>query len=152
MVDVELILGIAIIAVAIITFIRILKPALEGIIIIILIFAGSALIFHSTPIIGLPGYSLPVNFGPNIVGVSAGVDNTSNIIVFNADLVSIDNFAASINNQSLTILNNGTAIAPAKFGVIIVKGLHKGEIHLKAYSNLFGINVLASNSTYNYTG
>ncbi|EEZ92879.1 MAG: hypothetical protein BJBARM4_0500 [Candidatus Parvarchaeum acidiphilum ARMAN-4] len=152
MVDIELILGIAIIVVAVITFIRILKPALEGVVVIILIFVGSALIFHSTPIIGLPGYSLPVNIGPNIVGISAGIDNTSNIIIFNADLVSIDSFTASVNNQSLTILDNGTAIAPAKFGVITVKGLHKGEIHLKAYSNLFGINVLASNSTYNYTG
>ncbi len=152
MVDIALILGIVIILVGIVTFIRILKPALEGVVVIILIFVGSALIFHSTPIIGLPGYSLPVNIGPNIVGVSAGIDNTSNIIIFNADLVSIDSFTASVNNQSLAILNNGTAIAPAKFGVITVKDLHKGEIHLKAYSNLFGINVLASNSTYNYTG
>ncbi|MCL4373098.1 hypothetical protein M1384_03485 [Candidatus Parvarchaeota archaeon] len=152
MVDIALILGIVIIIVGIVTFIRILKPALEGVVVIILIFVGSALIFHSTPIIGLPGYSLPVNIGPNIVGVSAGIDNTSNIIIFNADLVSIDSFTASVNNQSLAILNNGTAIAPAKFGVITVKDLHKGEIHLKAYSNLFGINVLASNSTYNYTG
>ena len=152
MVDIALILGTVIIIVGIVTFIRILKPALEGVVVIILIFVGSALIFHSTPIIGLPGYSLPVNIGPNIVGVSAGIDNTSNIIIFNADLVSIDSFTASVNNQSLAILNNGTAIAPAKFGVITVKDLHKGEIHLKAYSNLFGINVLASNSTYNYTG
>ncbi|MCL4391200.1 MAG: hypothetical protein M1284_01700 [Candidatus Parvarchaeota archaeon] len=152
MVDVELILGIVIVAVAIITFIRILKPALEGVIIVILIFAGSALIFHSTPIIGLPGFSLPVNFGPNIVGVSTGIDNTSNIIIFNADLVTIDSFTASLNNHSLTIMNNGTVIGPAKFGVITVKGLKAGEIRLKAYSSLFGFNVLASNSTYNYTG
>ena len=143
--------GIIIIAVAIITFIRILKPALEGVIVIILVFVGSALIFHSTPIIGLPGYSLPVNLGPNIVGVSTGIDNTSNIIIFNADLVSIDNFVVSLNNHSLTIMNNGTSIPPAKFGVVIVKGLKPGEIKLKAYSNLLGFNVLASNSTYNYT-
>ncbi len=151
MVDIALISGIIIIAVAIITFIRILKPALEGVIVIILVFVGSALIFHSTPIIGLPGYSLPVNLGPNIVGVSTGIDNTSNIIIFNADLVSIDNFVVSLNNHSLTIMNNGTSIPPAKFGVVIVKGLKPGEIKLKAYSNLLGFNVLASNSTYNYT-
>ena len=33
MVDIELILGIAIIVVAVITFIRILKPALEGVVV-----------------------------------------------------------------------------------------------------------------------
>ncbi|EFD92717.1 MAG: hypothetical protein BJBARM5_0570 [Candidatus Parvarchaeum acidophilus ARMAN-5] len=151
MVDVELIAGIIVIVVAIITFIRILKPALEGIVVIIAIVIGSALIFHATPIIGLPGYSLPVNFGPNIVGVTPGVDNTSDIIIFNADLVSIDGFTASLNNKSLTILNNGTAIGPAKFSVVIVKNLKPGVIKLKAYSNLLGFNVLASNSTYNYT-
>ena len=152
MVDTELILGIVIVAVALITFIRILKPALEGIVVIILIFVGSALIFHSTPIIGLPGFSLPVNIGPNIVGVSAGINNTSDIIIFNADLVNINSFTASLDNRSLTILNNRTSIGPAKFGVITVSGLKPGEIRLKAYSNLLGFNVLASNSTYNYTG
>ncbi len=151
MIDIELILGIVIIAIAIITFIRILKPVAEGIIIIVLILIGSALIFHSTPIIGLPGFSLPVSIGPNIVGVSAGVNNTSNIIIFNADLVSIDKFTASENNQSLIILNSNTSVSPAKFGVITVKNLKHGEIKLKAYSNLLGFNVLASNSTYNYT-
>ncbi len=151
MIDIELILGIVIVVVAVITFIRILKPALEGIVIIILIFVGSALIFHSTPIIGLPGFSLPVNFGPNIVGVSSGVDNTTNIIVFNADLVSIDGFKVSLDNQSVTVLDNGTVIPAAKFGVVEVKGLKHGVIKLQAYSNLLGFNVLASNSTYNYT-
>lgn len=151
MVDIALISGIVIIIIAIITFIRILKPALEGVIVVVLIFVGSALIFHSAPIIGLPGFSLPVNFGPNIVGVSQGINNTSDLIIFNADLVSIDKFTASVNNHSLTILNNGTAIPPAKFGVVIVKGLKSGVIKLQAYSNLLGFDVLASNSTYNYT-
>ncbi len=152
MVDIALISGVIIIVIAIITFIRILKPALEGVVVIILIFVGSALIFHSTPILGLPGYSLPVNIGPNIVGVSAGINNTSDIIIFNANAVSISKFSASVNNHSLTILNNGTSIPAAKFGVVVVKGLKSGLIKLQAYSVVLGFPVSSSNSTYNYVG
>ena len=47
MVDIALILGIVIIIVGIVTFIRILKPALEGVVVIILIFAEICLLLNT---------------------------------------------------------------------------------------------------------
>ena len=149
--DVALISGIIIIIVAVVTFLRILKPVLEGAIVIILIFVGSALIFHASPVIGLPHYGLPVNLGPNIVGVSPGIKNTTNIIVFNADPLSIGSFSVSIGNRTTKILDLGLSIPPAKFGVIEINSSLHGEFVLKASSQLFGFAVGTSSSTYNYT-
>ncbi|MCL4399196.1 hypothetical protein M1293_01625 [Candidatus Parvarchaeota archaeon] len=150
-IDVALISGIIIIIVAVVTFLRILKPVLEGAIVIILIFIGSALIFHASPVIGLPHYGLPVNLGPNIVGVSPGIKNTTNVVVFNADPLSIGSFDININNKTVEILDPGLVIPPAKFGVIEINSSEHGEFILKASSQLFGFNLGTSSSSYNYT-
>ncbi len=151
MVNLELILGVIIIVIGVITLVRIIKPLFEGIIIIALIFIGSALIFHATPILGLPNFNLPVGLGPNIVGASAGTPGTTDLVLFNANAISITSFSVSVNNKSVSVLNGNMSIAAAKFGVIIINSTVHGMIRLKAYSNLFGFNLIASNSTYNYT-
>ena len=146
----ELIAGIIIIAVGIITLIRIIKPLLEGIIIIVVIIIGSALIFHTSPIIGLPNFHLPVNIGPNIMGVNPGVNRTLNIIVFNAYSFSINNFKVKINNESVRVLNNLT-IPPGKFGSLIVNYSKTGIIDLSASSDVFGFELGTVSTSYNYS-
>ncbi len=151
MISTEMILGIIIIVVGVVTLVRIIKPLFEGIIIIALIFIGSALLFHSTPVLGLPNFNLPVGIGPNIVGASAGTSGTTALIIFNANAISITHFTVNVNNKSVTVLNQNLSIPAAKFGVVIINSSSHGFIALKAYSNLFGFNLIASNTTYNYT-
>ncbi len=151
MISIPLILGIAIIIVAVITFIRIIKQVLEGAVIIILIVIGSFLIYHSVPIIGVPNFHIPINLGPNILGVSPGIDNTTNIAIFNANAISINSFSITINNKSVAVLNPTMTIPATKFGVIVVNSTAQGRIVLKASSSVLGFKLSTLSATYNYT-
>lgn len=151
MVDVALISGIIIIAVAVITLVRIIKPLLEGVAIIILIIIGSALIFHATPLVGLPNFHIPVSEGPNIMGVSAGVDNTTDLAVFNAYPISIGSFSASVGGKRASVLNSGLSIGGFKFGVVILNSTQHGTVVLNSSTQLFGFSLGSLSAEYNYT-
>ncbi|MCL4400811.1 MAG: hypothetical protein M1348_03325 [Candidatus Parvarchaeota archaeon] len=151
MVDIALIAGIIIIVVAIITLLRIMKQLVEAAIIIGLIFVGSALIFHSTPVIGIPHFNLPINAGPNIIGANAGNGNTTDIAVFNAYAVGIGGFTAEINGVPVAILNSQVSINPAQIGVLVLNSSQHGEITLGSSTQLFGFNLWGLSAQYNYT-
>lgn len=152
MVDIALISGIVIIIVAVITLLRIMKQLLEAAIIIGLIFVGSALIFHSTPIVGIPHFNLPINPGPNIIGANQGNGNTTDLAIFNAYTFNIGGFAATLNGNPVAILNNGVAIKPAQIGVLVINTSQHGDIVLSSSTQIFGFNLWSLSAQYNYTG
>ena len=151
MVDIPLILGIAIIIVAIVTLVRIIKQLVEGLVIIGLIFLGSALIFHSAPIIGIPHFNMPINPGPNIVGANAGNGNTTDVAIFNAYAMNLGDFSAKLNGKPVAILNDQEVISPAKIGILVLNASSSGSISLSGQSQLFGFNVGSLTARYNYT-
>ncbi|MEM3190726.1 MAG: hypothetical protein QW292_01175 [Candidatus Parvarchaeota archaeon] len=151
MVDVALISGIIIIAVAVITLIRIIKPLLEGIVVIVLVVIGSALIFHSAPLIGLPNFHIPISEGPNIVGVNAGVDNTTDIAVFNAYPIPIGSFSVSVGGKKAGVLNSALAIGGFKFGVVVINSTRHGTVVLNSSSQFLGFSLGGLSTQYNYT-
>ncbi len=151
MVDIAIIAGILIIIVAIITLLRIIKPVLEGLIIIGLIFAGSALIFHSAPVLGIPQFNLPVNVGPNIVGANQGQGNTTDVVIFNAYAFNLAGFTATVNGTPVSILDDSLSIAPARFGVVVINTTRHGEITLSGATQIFGFNLGSLSTSYNYT-
>lgn len=151
MVDVALISGIIIIAVAVITLIRIIKPLLEGVVVIILIVIGSALIFHSTPLVGLPNFHIPISEGPNIVGVNGGMDNTTDIAIFNAYPIPIGSFSISIGGKKAGVLNSALTIGGFKFGVVVVNSTRHGTVVLNSSSRFLGFSVGSLSAEYNYT-
>ena len=152
MVDVALIVGIIIIAVAIITLVRVIKQLLEGVIIIVLVIVGAALIFHSAPVIGIPNFSVPISIGPNIVGANQGTGNTTAVVIFNAYALSIGNFQATLNGKEVAILNSGTAIPAVKFGVLILNSTQHGEVTISGSTQLFGFNLGTLSANYNFSG
>jgi hypothetical protein len=152
MVDLSLIVGIIIVAVAIITLIRIIKQLLEGIIIIVLVIVGAALIFHSAPVIGIPNFSVPISIGPNIVGADQGTGNTTAVILFNAYAFSIGGFQATLNGKAVAILNSGTSIPAVKFGVVILNSTQHGEITISGSTQLLGFNLGTLSANYNFSG
>jgi hypothetical protein len=151
MVDVSLIAGIIIIVVAVVTLIRIIKQLLEGVIIIVLVIVGAALIFHSSPIIGVPNFNIPISIGPNIVGVNSGSGNTTDVAIFNAYTFNIGGFTATLNGKSISVLNGGLSIPAARFGVIVLNSSASGEISVTGSTQIFGFNLGSLTSSYNYT-
>lgn len=151
MIDVPLILGIVIIIVGIITLIRIIKPLLEGIIIVVIIVIGSLLVFHSAPTIGIPNVNMPVSVGLNIFSANPGVDNTTDLVVFNAYSFSLDSFTALLNNKTVAVLNKNLVLSPLKFGVLVLNSTAKGQITLKGMTNILGFNLGSISAVYNYT-
>ena len=152
MVDIALISGIVIIIVAVITLLRIMKQLIEAAIIIGLIFVGSALIFHSAPVIGIPHFTLPINPGPNIIGANAGTGNTTDLAVFDAYTFNIGNFVATLNGRQVAILNSALSIKPAQIGIVIINASGAGDIVLSGATQLFGFNLGTLTARYNYTG
>lgn len=152
MVDVSLIAGIIIVIVAVVTLIRIIKQLLEGVIIIVLVIVGAALIFHSSPVIGIPNFNIPITVGPNIVGVNAGSGNTTDVAVFNAYAFNIGGFTATLNGKRVSILNSALSIPAVKFGIIVLNSTGPGDISISASTQLFGFNLGSLSSSYNYTG
>ncbi|MCL5016842.1 MAG: hypothetical protein M1441_01730 [Candidatus Parvarchaeota archaeon] len=151
MISIPLILGIAIIIVAIITFIRIIKQVLEGAVIIILIVIGSFLIYHSVPIIGVPNFHIPISLGPNILGANPGVGNTTDIAVFNANALAIGSFSVTLNNKSVAVLNPSLSIPATKTGVLVLNSTAHGKIVLKAGTDVLGFTLATLSASYNYT-
>ncbi len=151
MVDVALIAGIIIIIVAIVTLIRIIKQLLEAAIIIVLVIVGAALIFHSSPIVGVPNFTLPISIGPNIVGANPGNANTTDVVIFNAYAFSVGAFTATLNGNSVAILDSGVSIGAVKFGVLVLNSSQSGEIKISGATQLFGFNLGSMSSSYNYT-
>ena len=151
MVDIPSVLGVVIIIVGVITLIRIIKPLLEGIIIVVVIVIGSLLLFHSAPIIGLPNFHMPVSTGLNIFDAQPGNGNTTDVIVFNAYTFSLDSFTATLNNKSVRVLDKNLVIPPLKFGVLILNSTGKGVITLQGMTNILGFNLGSMTAEYNYT-
>jgi hypothetical protein len=152
MVNIALISGIIIIAIALITLVRVIKPLLEALIIIAVVMAGTVLVFHSVPIIGLPNFNIPISIGPNIMGANPGYDNTTDIAVFNAYTFNLGGFTATLNGKPVAILNNATSISAIKFGVLVLNSSASGTIKISGSTQLFGFNLGSMTAAYNYTG
>ncbi len=151
MVSAALVSGIIVIAVAIITLIRIIKPVLEALIIVIVVIAGTALIFHSVPAIGIPNFNIPISVGPNIVGADPGYSGTTDIVIFNAYTFSLGGFKATLNGKPVTILNDVSSIPAIKFGVLVLNSSAHGTIKISGSTQLFGFNLGSLTASYNYT-
>ncbi len=151
MIDIEFTLGIIIIAIAVITLVRIIKPLLEGLIIIVVIIIGSALVFHSTPLVSLPNFNIPISAGPNVFSANQGVGNTTDLVVFNAYTFNIDSFSATINGKPVSVVNGNLMLQPLKFGVVVLNSTQKGNIQLTGKTNVFGFDLNSLTASYNYT-
>ncbi|MCL5009866.1 MAG: hypothetical protein M1433_02735 [Candidatus Parvarchaeota archaeon] len=151
MVDIGLIAGIIIIIVAIITLVRIIKPLFEALIIIAIVMAGTVLVFHSFPIVGIPNFGIPISIGPNIMGANPGTVNTTDIVIFNAYTFTLGGFTATLNGKPVAILNNATSIGAIKFGVLVINSSVHGLIKISGATQLFGFNLGSMAASYNYT-
>ncbi len=141
--------GIIIIIVAVVTLIRIIKPLLEGLVIIVLVILGSALIFHSSPLIGIPNTNLQVHVGLSILGVTPTPDGNI-VLLFNSYPFAITKFSAYVNNQSVAVINSGVSISPG-LGALLINSTQKGEIKIVGSISYYGLSLGTAPAFYNYT-
>ncbi|MBE5728201.1 hypothetical protein IHE50_02180 [Candidatus Parvarchaeota archaeon] len=85
------------------------------------------------------------------MGVSAGVDNTTDLAVFNAYPISIGSFSASVGGKRASVLNSGLSIGGFKFGVVILNSTQHGTVVLNSSTQLFGFSLGSLSAEYNYT-
>ncbi|MCW1291537.1 MAG: hypothetical protein OH318_00520 [Candidatus Parvarchaeota archaeon] len=143
----SLISGIIIIVVALITLVRIIKPILEALIVVALVFIGSALIFHSYP--SIPGTNIPT-IGLNIIGISQVSSNESIIVLFNAYPLPISNISVYLNSNPVKVLSKDYSLSPG-FGAVLVGSNSPGRIEVKGTVNLYGIPLSSIPAYYNYS-
>jgi hypothetical protein len=148
-ISISVISGIIIIIVAIITLIRIIKPILEGLVVVILVIIGSALIFHTSPTIGIPGTSFQVHVGLAIIGVTPTPEGNI-VLLFNSYPFAVTNFIAMVNNQSVAVLNSQASIPPG-IGALLLNTTQKGEIKIVGSINFYGVTLGTAPAVYNYT-